>query len=81
MIDNQAAVKCAIMAEVKIIDESHKVSDKRRNGKLRREVSNDETGKKIPRSKLACINPDFFAHVGDGLYSKVAAEGESASHR
>jgi len=26
------------MAEVKIIDESHKISDKRWNGKLRREV-------------------------------------------
>ena len=30
------------MADVKIIDESHKISDKRGNGKLRREVWVDE---------------------------------------
>ena len=35
-----------IMADVKIIDESHKISDKRGNGKLRREVWVDEVIRK-----------------------------------
>lgn len=47
------------MAEVKIIDESHKISDKRGNGKLRREVWVDEATKKITRYNLAYI------HSGD----------------
>ncbi len=51
------------MAEVKIIDESHKISDKRGNGKLRRDVWIDETSKKITRYNLAYIN--HHIHAGD----------------
>ena len=47
------------MAEVKIIDESHKISDKRGNGKLRREVWIDETGR-ISRYNLAYINHNLY---------------------
>ncbi|MFZ2853275.1 MAG: DUF6516 family protein [Rhodocyclaceae bacterium] len=52
-----------IMADVKIIDESHKISDKRGNGKLRREVWIDETSKKITRYNLAYVN--YKIHPGD----------------
>jgi hypothetical protein len=51
------------MAEVKIIDESHKISDRRGNGKLRREVWIDEATKKITRYNLAYINHNI--HAGD----------------
>jgi hypothetical protein len=51
------------MAEVKIIDESHKISDKRGNGKLRREVWVDEGSRKITRYNLAYINHRI--HPGD----------------
>jgi hypothetical protein len=52
-----------IMADVKIIDESYKISDKRGNGKLRREVWVDEVTKKITRYNLAYIN--HAIHPGD----------------
>lgn len=52
-----------IMAEAKIIDESHKISDKRGNGKLRREVWIDEVTQKITRYNLAYINHTI--HAGD----------------
>ena len=52
-----------IMAEVKIIDETHKISDKRGNGKLRREVWVDDATKKITRYNLAYINHSI--HAGD----------------
>ena len=52
-----------IMAEVKIIDETHKISDKRGNGKLRREVWVDDATKKITRYNLAYINHNI--HAGD----------------
>jgi len=51
------------MAEVKVIDESHKISDKRGNGKLRREVWIDEVTKQITRYNLAYINHRI--HAGD----------------
>ena len=51
------------MADVKIIDESHKISDKRGNGKLRREVWVDEVTGKITRYNLAYINHNL--HAGD----------------
>ncbi|MBK7001083.1 MAG: transcriptional regulator [Rhodoferax sp.] len=51
------------MAEVKIIEESHKISDKRGNGKLRREVWVDEVTRKITHYNLAYINHNI--HVGD----------------
>ena len=49
-----------VMAEIKIIDESHKISDRRGNGKLRREVWIDETGK-VTRYNLAYINHSLYA--------------------
>ena len=55
-------IKC-IMADVKMIDESHKISDNRGNGKLRREVWVDENTKKISRYNLAYIN--HHIHPGD----------------
>lgn len=45
-----------VMADVKIIDESHKISDKRGNGQLRREVWVNKLTKKITRYNLAYIN-------------------------
>ena len=44
------------MADIKIIDESHKISDKRGNGQLRREVWINKLTKKITRYNLAYIN-------------------------
>jgi hypothetical protein len=44
------------MADLKIVDESHKISDKRGNGKLRREIWVDETTRKVTRYNLAYIN-------------------------
>lgn len=49
------------MAEVKLIDESHKISDKRGNGKLRREIWVDEVNGKITRYNLAYINHNIYA--------------------
>jgi len=46
----------SIMADAKIIDESHKISDKRGNGKLRREVWADGVTGMITRYNLAYIN-------------------------
>lgn len=51
------------MAEVKIIDESHKISDKRGNGQLRREVRVDKATGKVTRYNLAYINHNI--HQGD----------------
>lgn len=52
-----------VMAEVKVVDESHKIADKRGNGKLRREIWVDEVSRKITRYDLAYINHNI--HVGD----------------
>lgn len=51
------------MADMKIIDESHKISDKRGNGKLRREVWVDTVTGKITQYNLAYINHNI--HPGD----------------
>lgn len=48
------------MPDVKVIDESHKISDKRGNGKLRREVWIDEETGRVTRYNLAYINHNFF---------------------
>lgn len=45
---------------MKIVDESHKISDKRGNGKLRREVWVDEETGKITRYNLVYINHNIF---------------------
>lgn len=51
------------MADTKIIDESHKISDKRGNGKLRREIWVDSVTGKVTRYNLAYINHKL--HAGD----------------
>ncbi|MBZ0092950.1 MAG: DUF6516 family protein [Sulfuricellaceae bacterium] len=50
------------MADRKSIDESHKISDRRGNGRLRREVWVDEQGQ-VSRYNLAYINHGL--HRGD----------------
>lgn len=50
------------MSDKKIIDETHKISDKRGNGQLRREVWVDDRGK-VMRYNLAYINHNL--HRGD----------------
>ena len=50
------------MSETKIHDESHKISDKRGNGSLRREVWIDRKGK-VTRYNLAYVNHNL--HAGD----------------
>ena len=50
-----------VMADTKIIDESHKISDKRGNGKLRREVWVDSITGKVTRYNLAYINHNLYA--------------------
>ncbi len=47
------------MSDRKIIDESHKISDKRGNGQLRREVWVDASGK-VSRYNLAYINHHLY---------------------
>lgn len=51
------------MPERKTIDETHKISDKRGNGKLRREIWVDDTTGKVTRYNLAYINHGL--HAGD----------------
>ena len=50
-----------IMPDIKIIDESHKIADKRGNGKLRREVWVDPLTREVTRYNLAYINHKLFA--------------------
>ncbi|HEY9104999.1 toxin-antitoxin system TumE family protein [Chitinimonas sp.] len=47
------------MADKKIIDDSHTISDKRGNGQLRREVWVDSHGR-VTRYNLAYINQHIF---------------------
>ena len=49
------------MADTKIVDESHKISDKRGNGKLRREIWVDLVTGKVTRYNLAYINHRLYA--------------------
>lgn len=44
------------MADTENIDESHKISDKRGNGKLRREVWVDSISGKVSRYNLSLIH-------------------------
>jgi hypothetical protein len=48
------------MAEVKWVDELHKISDKRGNGKLRREIWIDSATGRVTRYNLAYINHHLF---------------------
>lgn len=50
------------MPDRKIVDESHKISDRRGNGQLRRELWVDENGR-VTRYNLAYINHNL--HQGD----------------
>ena len=47
----------------KLYDDTHKISDKRGNGKLRREVWVDDVSGKVTRYNLAYINHSI--HAGD----------------
>lgn len=47
------------MAEIKIRDEKHKISNRRGNGQLRREIWEDQHGK-ITRYNLAYINCQLY---------------------
>lgn len=49
------------MADTKLIDESHKISDKRGNGKLRREIWVDSMTGRVTRYNLAYINHALYA--------------------
>lgn len=49
------------MADTKTVDETHKISDKRGNGKLRREIWIDEYTGKVTRYNLAYINHGMYA--------------------
>lgn len=49
------------MADTKIVDESHKISDKRGNGKLRRDIWVDLVTGKVTRYNLAYINHRLYA--------------------
>lgn len=48
------------MADQKIVDETHRISDRRGNGKLRREIWVDSQGR-VTRYNLAYINHHVFA--------------------
>lgn len=47
------------MSDSKLIDESHRISDKRGNGQLRREIWVDEQGR-VTRYNLAYINHGLY---------------------
>ena len=49
------------MPETKVVDEIHKIPDKRGNGVLRREVWVDAATGKVTRYNLAYINHRLFA--------------------
>lgn len=49
------------MAEAKIVDETHKISDKRGNGKLRREIWVSKVTGQVIRYNLAYINHNLYA--------------------
>ena len=56
------------MADTKIIDESHKISDTRDNGKLRREIWVASVTGKVTRYNLAYIN-QVAGNAGPGRQS------------
>lgn len=49
------------MPETKVVDEIHKIPDKRGNGVLRREVWVDDSTGEVTRYNLAYINHRLFA--------------------
>lgn len=52
-----------VMPEIKTVDETHKIADRRGNGKLRREIWIDEATGRVSRYNLAYINHGL--HAGD----------------
>lgn len=50
-----------VMSEIKVVDEIHKIPDKRGNGLLRREVWIDDATGEVARYNLAYINHRLFA--------------------
>jgi hypothetical protein len=56
------AMRKVVMADVKVIDEPHKISDKRGNGLLRREIWLDDISQKVTRYNLAYINHTIYSH-------------------
>ena len=51
------------MAATKTVDETYTISNKRGNGKLRREIWNDDVTGRVTRYNLAYIN--HSVHAGD----------------
>ena len=49
------------MAAIKIVDETHKISEKRGNGTLRREIWVDKITRRVTRYNLAYINHSLQA--------------------
>ena len=68
------------MPDIKIVDESHKISDKRGNGKFRREVWIDEETGKITRYNLAYINHNIFTDDNGRVIGYDNANGRHHRH-
>lgn len=67
-----------IMPENKVADETHRISKRRGNGLLRREIWVDEAGR-ITRYNLAYIN--FSVHRGDNGRVLGYDNGHDGHHR
>jgi hypothetical protein len=49
------------MAAIKIVDETHKISETRANGTLRREIWADKVTRRVTRYNLAYVNHSLYA--------------------
>ena len=70
-----------IMADRKIIDEFHAISDRRGNGKLRREVWVDAVTGRVTKYNLAYINHAIFARDNGRVVGYDNAHGGHHRHR
>jgi hypothetical protein len=68
------------MADKKIIDEIHKISDRRGNGQVRREVWVDGKGQ-VTRYNLAYINHDLHQRDNGRVIGYDNAHGVHHRHR
>ena len=68
------------MSEKKIVDESHAISRKRGNGKLRREIWIDERTGKVTRYSLAYINHNLYADDNGRVIGYDNAHGSHHRH-
>jgi hypothetical protein len=68
------------MADVKSIDESHKISDKRGNGKLRREIWIDDVTGRVTRYNLTYIDHKLFAGDNGRVLGYDNAHGSHHRH-